>query len=192
MAITEVSARISFLNDSAHLLFACAPETSRYLMMKRNKLAFDNNIDLAETRMSKTCNACGTMMIIGWQGSISNVSGISNEKKKKRKKVADKKQQPRLLIYECNTCHRKTRQILSTNLKTLKDRRSLKMTQLKLESFKNNSEAESKPQNLSTPTLSTRKRRKTKKITLETLIEQKKDPQPSSFGFDLMDFLKKA
>ncbi|POS85281.1 hypothetical protein EPUL_004032, partial [Erysiphe pulchra] len=192
MMTSEVSARIRFLNESANLLFKSAPETSRYLMTKRNKLAWDNNVDIAETNLSKTCNACGTLMIIGWLGAISIEPGIPKRQKRQRKKVEIKKQQPRILIYECNTCHRKTRQNLGSRLITVKERKSLRISSLQTQCLPNKYESEPNTQNISMLASSTRKRRRTKKNTLETILEQKRKPQSSLFGLDLMDFLKKA
>ncbi|RKF61428.1 putative rnase p rpr2 rpp21 snm1 subunit domain-containing protein [Erysiphe neolycopersici] len=190
MTTTETSARIRFLNQSAQLLFKSAPETSRYLMTKRNKLALDNNVDITETKLSRTCNACGSLMIIGWHGAISIDPGIHKRQKKHPKKMENKKQ-PRALIYECNTCHRKTRQNLGFRLRTVKERKSLKISTLQTEDLPNNCEPRPKTQNNSMLASNTRKRRRTKKNTLETLIEQKRNPQSTSYGFDLMDFLKK-
>ncbi|RKF54474.1 putative rnase p rpr2 rpp21 snm1 subunit domain-containing protein [Golovinomyces cichoracearum] len=190
---SDMSARIRFLNDSAHLLAASAPETSRYLMLKRNALASDNNIDPVETNMSKTCNACGTLMIIGWQGTVYIESRGTGKKMKDSRQRAKKRQRSRTLVYECNTCHRKSRDDLNSSLKSrqkLKSSRSKPIPSMKKPS---NHEQEKNSHVALTPPSGIRKvNRKRKNNTLEALIAKKKSSQTSSVDFDLMDFLKKA
>ncbi|TQS36872.1 hypothetical protein Golomagni_02669 [Golovinomyces magnicellulatus] len=190
---SDMSARIRFLNDSAHLLAVSAPETSRFLMLKRNALALDNNIDPVETNMSKTCSACGTLIIIGWQGTAYIESRGTGKKMRDSRQRANKRERSRTLVYECNTCHRKSRNDLKSSLMT---RQKLKSSRCKpIHSIKkpSNHEQEKNPHVALAPPSGIRKaNKKRKNNTLEALIAKKKSSQTSSVDFDLMDFLKKA
>ncbi|TAQ85992.1 hypothetical protein B7494_g5680 [Chlorociboria aeruginascens] len=85
MASPELSARLRFLNDAAHLLATTAPATSRHLMSRCNSLLFENNIEPAESEKLKACGACGTIMIVG----VAATFKVETQKPRSRKRNRD-------------------------------------------------------------------------------------------------------
>lgn len=65
MATLNLQARLSYLTDAAHLLAASAPETSSYLMNKRNSLTAKHGIAISDVEKQHACVACGNILIPG-------------------------------------------------------------------------------------------------------------------------------
>ncbi|CAI4212561.1 unnamed protein product [Parascedosporium putredinis] len=65
MATLNLQARLSYLTDAAHLLAASAPETSSYLMDKRNSLTAKHGIAISDVEKQHACAACGNILIPG-------------------------------------------------------------------------------------------------------------------------------
>ncbi|KAL7624144.1 hypothetical protein AAE478_005701 [Parahypoxylon ruwenzoriense] len=80
---------LSFLTDAAHLLAKTAPETSAYLMTRRNSLMFNNDLEQSDMQRQHVCGACGHIMIPG-QGSElqtgANKATQGNKKMEKKKR----------------------------------------------------------------------------------------------------------
>ncbi|KAF4637010.1 hypothetical protein G7Y89_g1079 [Cudoniella acicularis] len=112
MASVELSARLRYLSDSAHLLAATAPATSKHLMSRHNALLFENGLDPSEEQKRRTCGACGTILIIGWEGSMKIQHLQSRQKNGKN----GKNDVPaKAMVYTCDCCGRKTRQPITTS-----------------------------------------------------------------------------
>lgn len=194
MAAPELSARLRYLNDSAHLLVATAPSTSRYMMSSCNALMFDRNIDQSETQRRKICGACGTIMILGWEGTVQL------ESQKQRRKENDKKKDApnarKAIVYKCEACSRKTRFPIPPPVPRNKIRAQRQMPS-------SGTGATNLPQAKASSTTSTplstnassKKRAKARKQGgLGAILAQRKasEPSRSGFGLDLMDFMKKT
>lgn len=190
MTSTDLSARLRFLNDSAHLLLTSAPETSRFLMLKRNALALEKNIDIMRSEFPRTCEACGAIMLVGWHGTAHIES--QNDRKRQRIHLRESyEKQPRTLVYECNICHEKSRHSLQTKSLPQRIPTSFTPSSAQAEEKKTTRCQLVTPKNASVSS-SSQKRKKTKKNTLEAIMKQKKAIQTTSPGYDLMDFMRKS
>lgn len=190
----EQSARLRYLNDSAYLLAATAPETSRYLMSKCNAQILDNGMEQSDSQRRQACGACGTIMILGWRVSIHVDGHITGRKTGKVQKESQKPKpkSQKDMVYSCTSCGRETRFTIPTPPSVKRKKTSV---------YQNTAKAAvpspSLPENAAvtaSANLSRKKRAKAKKGGLGALLANKKasDAQQSGFGLDLMDFLKKA
>jgi ribonuclease MRP protein subunit SNM1 len=194
MASPELSARLRYLNDSAHLLTTTAPATSRYMMSSCNALMFDRNIDQSETQRRKVCGACGTIMILGWECTVQLES-----QKRRRKKGDQSKDAPnssKAIVYKCESCSRETRFPIPLPAPRNKMRSQRQMPSsgtgaMNLLQAKANSTT-STP--LSTNASSKKRAKARKQGGLGAILAQKKasEASRSGFGLDLMDFMKKT
>jgi ribonuclease MRP protein subunit SNM1 len=192
MAAPELSARLRYLNESAHLLATTAPETSRHLMSKHNSLMFDNNLDPTESQRRKACGACGTIMVSGWQGKVEVDSQGARRGKRRPSVQASKKPS---VVYTCNSCSRKTRFLLNSSSKPARH----KAVPSQLISSSIGKVASTAPITDVNPTTSTanssskKRAQSRKKSGLGAILAKQRTSQSAGtgFGLDLMDFMKK-
>jgi RNase P subunit RPR2 len=191
MESAALSTRLRYLNDSAHLLATTAPATSRHLVSRCSALIFEHELDLSEAQRRKACRACGTIMILGWEGTLQTEARPSSRRRKTPRDDQDMKQ-TKALVYKCETCGRKTRFPLcappqnSKQKPGLSDSRSMSTSQALTKPSPGSSVSEAKS--------SRKKRAKARKQDgLKALLDAKKSgPEASGFGLDLMDFMKKS
>ena len=189
MVSPELSARLRFLNESAHLLATTAPTISRQLTSRCNALMTDNTLDTSEAQRLNACGACGTIMIVGWEGTKKMESQPARRGKALRDGQAVK--QTKALVYLCETCGKKTRFPLSTKSQAYKHELTTSglRSNITSQSSTKPSPASSAPEAKS----SSKKRAKAKKRGgLEAILAAKKAGDSSGFGLDLMDFMKKS
>jgi RNase P subunit RPR2 len=189
MSSAELSARLRYLNDAAHLQATAAPSTSRHLRSRCNALMAENELSLAETHRREACGACGTLTILGLRATMR--SETQPARRRRARPGSPATQQTKSLLYECNTCSRKTRFPLSNPLPATRHKttsvnsRSILTSQplTKLVSGSSVSETRS----------SSKKRTKARKRGgLKALLAAKNSVhRVSGFGLDLMDFMKK-
>ncbi|CZT08197.1 hypothetical protein WAI453_002200 [Rhynchosporium graminicola] len=183
----ELSARLRFLNDSAHLLATNSPATSRYLMSRHNALLYDSKIELSDAQKQKACGACGTIMILGWEATIAIEKSSKRGTARKEAKVGN--HQPRAMVYSCTTCFRKTR--FSTGMsKPARRRRTTLHSTNKLPALM----PPFQTKDAKTPAKSGSKGKSRKKGVLDAMMARSQASQPSSsgFGLNLSDFMKKS
>ncbi|TVY49943.1 hypothetical protein LOCC1_G000472 [Lachnellula occidentalis] len=191
MAAPEVSARLRYLNDSAHLLAATAPETSRHLMSRHDSLLFDSNLNPPNTQKRKACGACGTIMILGWNG-VLEIEQPGRKNKRRQGKVSNPQ---RAVVYTCNCCGSKTRNSFPTPPQKYKPgTKSSKTVPISATASSRT------PQTKDTPSLgqslnsNSKKRAKSRKQgSLQAILAKQKAAEGASasgFGLDLMDFMK--
>ncbi|PMD35334.1 hypothetical protein L207DRAFT_436121 [Hyaloscypha variabilis F] len=167
MSSLELSARLRFLNDSAHLLVTAAPSTSRHLRSRCNALMSENELAPSETNKRDACGGCGTIAILGWEGTMHTESQSSQQKKIRLNGQPAK--QTKTMVYQCKTCGRKTRLPLGTP----------------------SSATRRKP--ISSEPRFKKRAKARKRGGLEALLAARKpDSAASGFGLDLMDFMKKS
>ncbi|KAI1420884.1 hypothetical protein F5Y12DRAFT_86061 [Xylaria sp. FL1777] len=65
MTTDALPATLSFLTDAAHILMSASPETSAHLMLQRNSLMFNNNLNQSDVQRQRVCGCCGHIMIAG-------------------------------------------------------------------------------------------------------------------------------
>lgn len=192
MASPELSARLQFLKEAAHLLVLPAPETSRHLMLKHNSLLSDHNHGPFEGQQS-SCSACGTIMVVGWEGRLEIESvgrkskkGKKGDKEGKGKMMAKPQPKPsKTMVYTCDTCKRVSR--FPMDLPTKPARHNLSSRQPQPSEIPTE-----KPS--ATPS-NVKKRSKSKKGGLAAILAKQKESGANStggFGLNLMDFMKKS
>lgn len=188
MSSPEVRARLRYLNDSAHLLATIAPSTSRHLQSRCDALISEKELDSSDAHRQNACAACGTIMILGWEGTMQTKPRPSRRRKAQHDGQAVK--HTKALIYECKTCYQKTRFPFSGPPQVTRDKatsydsRALSTSELLI-----------KPSPVSLATKSSGKKRAKarKRGGLEALLAAKgTNREVSGFGLDLMDFMKKS
>lgn len=189
MASPALSARLRYLNDSAHLLVSTAPVTSKYMMSQCNSLMFEHNLEQSESQKRNVCGACGTIMILGWHGTLEVESQRFRRRNKGRLEQRPRGETTRAMVYTCGSCGRKTKQRL--NIPAPVTRRKSQLPQAgPLSSMRHPSTPSTAP----SANASSKKRAKTRKQGgLEAILAKYKaaESRGSGFGLDLMDLMKK-
>lgn len=190
MSSPELSARLRYLNDSAHLLATAAPSTSRHLRSRYDTLMAENELAPLNAHRRDACGACGTIMMLGWQATMQTEAQSSRWRTARHGGPAVK--QTKTIIYECKTCHRKTRFLLGNPpLATRQRSISSNVTSMSTSQRLNKRiPSSSGPEAMS----NSKKRAKTRKRGgLRALLAAKKaGPEAAGFGLDLMDFMNKS
>jgi RNase P subunit RPR2 len=192
MTSPELSARLRYLNDSAHFLANTSASTSRYLISQRNTLMFDSEIELPDSHRQRTCGACGTILIIGWQTTAQ-----VQTQRARRQKGSNKTARPirsKHMVYTCESCSRTTRITMPPPV----GRHATKPTSKPLKATAETS-TPLKPTSTAVTTLTTvnssskQRAKARKKGGLEAILANKKanEARNSGFDFSFSDFLKK-
>lgn len=190
MASQELSARLRFLHDSAHLLATAAPATSRHLMSKCNSILFDSGLDQSDAQKRQACGCCGNIMILGHEATLRVQVQPHRMKSGKAQKHAASSQKE--LVYTCNVCDRATRFKMPT---PAVKRRSMVGPSSKTKiSVPSQPAISQSPPVVTSTNASSKKRAKARKGGLGALLASKKaaEAQQSGFGMDLLDFMKKS
>ncbi len=200
MSSPALSARLKYLNDSAHLLATTAPQTSAYLMSRCNNLMFDNDLDQTEGHRRHVCGACGNITVLGWTGTRL----VEKLKTRKARRIVtskqDKlgKQRAKAIIYKCELCSRDTRQDINTIApRSLQAGTKALRVVLDVSTPSSNEETPGKTASSAMSNASSRKRAKVRKLGgLQALLAKNKDTRGrgsgGGFGLDLLDLMKKA
>lgn len=196
MSSLELASRLQFLQDAAHLLLLPAPETSRHLMLKHDSLMSEHNLNPSDERQN-SCGACGTIMVVGWEGRL-DIEYVRTKRKKGKQGDNEEKRDTiglptpkasKTMSYTCDSCRRTTRFPMDLPTKPARYNPSSRRPQpskIPLEKPSTTS---------STTTSNVKKRTKAKKGGLAAILAKQKESQTSStggFGLDLMDFMKKS
>ncbi|KAK0109720.1 hypothetical protein ONS95_002399 [Cadophora gregata] len=185
MEPSELSVRLRYLNDSAHLLATTSPTASRYLMNRHNALMFDSKIELSQEQKTKACGACGTITTLGWEASSEN---DIQRKKRKGRLGSQVTKLPKAMVYSCGICSKKTRIPTGTSKPGRRSKVPLQSTTISTAPTPQAPSGET-----SNPPQKAAKRKQRKKGVLEAILARN-HPQPSNtgFGLDLSDFMKKT
>ncbi len=208
MASATVTARLKFLDASAHHYSTLAPATSAHLMLERMTVATENEIAPPKgADPNVACGACGTIRIPGWTSRITindrSKSKVSSKTKKRRSSATVKCPAEKHVVVECLTCHRKT----TTPMQSSRGHRfgrprihnaastsgTISAEPALLSAPKVGNQVQISPNPVSV-NISSKKRAKTRKQSgLQAMLDKSKGTGSSSgFGFDLMDFMKQA
>ncbi|KAG4444495.1 hypothetical protein IFR05_000086 [Cadophora sp. M221] len=187
----ELSTRLRYLNESAHLLATTAPTTSRYLMSRHNALMYDSKIELSESQKKKACGACGTIMILGWEATLQ--TEVRSKKGKAARKEREAAGYVRTMVYTCGTCSKKTRFPTSISKPIRRKKAALSSTSTSTAPAPA-SAPQSQSNDSSTPSKKAPKRKSRKKGVLDAILARSQAPQATSsgFGLDLSDFMRKS
>ncbi|KAI0130992.1 hypothetical protein F4814DRAFT_445134 [Daldinia grandis] len=196
MANEALPQSLAFLTDAAHLLVKTAPETSAYLMTRRDSLIFHNDLEQSVLQRQRVCGACGHIMIPG-QGSELNIETKMKAQRKKMKKKNDGLKNTLTAElrkkFTCGMCGRYT-DIVLPPVAPISRRRPLKPAKpLSLGAAHRNTPTPTEPARVSA-SASSKKRAKSRKQGLQALLQQAQSsaskPQ-SGLGLSLSDFMSK-
>ncbi len=111
---SNLSAQLKFLTDASHLLAAAAPETSAYLMRRRNNLMVNHDLELSDVQRQHACTSCGHIMILG-QGTKLEFEPRKSFHSRTRSRVATRQPPDRGMskVFICASCSRETRVAMS-------------------------------------------------------------------------------
>lgn len=189
---TDLSKRLHFLNDAAHLLIKSAPETSSYLMDSRRSLMANNGVRRSDAEKQQSCIGCGQIVVVG-QGTslkIETVGQVQSRKVKTRatsKSKHNKTNDPPALCktYTCERCGAFTRITLPKPAAPLRREAGRRTRAL------------SKPgppavvAKQPTANTNSKKRAKARKAGLQALVDDRPKSGLGS-GLSLSSFLKKS
>ncbi|PQE21465.1 RNAse p rpr2 rpp21 snm1 subunit domain-containing protein [Rutstroemia sp. NJR-2017a BBW] len=183
MESSELTARLRYLNETAHYLATSAPATSKHLMSQCNSLMCEAEVEQPEPQSRRSCLACGTIITSGW-GGVAKVQPTAS-RKKSRKQESKK---PSSREKSMTTRHRLEPAPLISRAK-----------KAALPSVSVSKPAATALNNPSVPSANananSKKRAKTRKLGgLGALLANKKasEARSSGFGLDLMDLMKQT
>lgn len=126
MLFQDLSPHVNFLNDAAHLLSQASPQTSAFLMRRRNELLVENDVPISDAQRQHVCSSCGHILVPG-QGDMLRINPDKTPRNKFRvgkqsqlqKKLAastpsakEQRHQARAAVSKvitCRQCYRPTR-----------------------------------------------------------------------------------
>ena len=201
MADAATAAKLRFLNASAHHYLTSAPATSTHLMLQRNLEVADNGLVLREDEGSRSCRACGSILIPGRTSRTSIISdGVSKNKARSKKRSAEREvEKPiKFVKIDCLVCYRFEKKPLQRPTDS-SVRKSGKATAqpTPLTVTRAGVTDPASPQSLKpvTTNASSKQRAKARKHGgLQAMLEKSKASSiPSSgFGLDLLDLMKQS
>jgi hypothetical protein len=75
MTSNEATATLRFLTDAGHLLAGAVPETSAYLLRRRNELMFEHEMPLSDRQRQNVCGCCGHIVLLGLGSELQVEAG---------------------------------------------------------------------------------------------------------------------
>jgi hypothetical protein len=175
----------AFLESSSRYMAISSPSTSAHLMTERIALRTDSEHAAAKDLRDNVCNACGTLMVLGWNATMGHgQKPCSNTTQRPIRK------RQRRLIQVCRVCHRQTVTALGVKVNAVKGGQP---TSSPSTTSKHPVEA---PATLNKAAEKTSGKQRAKarkeKSGLQALLNKSKQTSASSstFKLDLMDFMK--
>lgn len=199
MAHNEQTATLSFLTDAAHLLATTAPETSAYLMSRRNDLMFEHEIPLPDKQRQHVCSCCGHIMLPGKGSRLQVKSEIRPSRKNKSRPTGSTGGGPNpgpTKALTCGHCGRLTNVKLPAPAPI--SRRKVKVEKATKGSGSLGSSTTAQVQEpasqKTSSNASSKKRAKSRKAGLQALLDQSnasRNSRPGGLGLSLADFMAK-
>lgn len=203
MTSSELAATLSFLTDAGHVLAATAPETSAYLLSRRNGLMFEHEMAPSDKQREHVCTCCGHIMLLG-QGSSLRFKqqkgpkwGHGSTRRSKPKPLQSRPSQPRVGLFKtttCGYCSRATEVELPTPAPI--SRRNTKVQKVSVPSMTGVDSSlppQEAPLQKTGANASSKRRAKSRKAGLQALLDQSDAARGSrpGFGLSLADFMEK-
>ncbi|KAL8365522.1 hypothetical protein RB595_004373 [Gaeumannomyces hyphopodioides] len=204
--LDHLAGQMSFLTDAAHLLAKSAPETSAYLMSRRNALLLCHDIPLSDVQRQHVCTSCGHIIIPG-HGDALKVEAAATVRSKRKSR---QRQNPKALAlpasgpvggsrerqgssktYTCGMCHRYTTITLPPAPVVVRRRPNVAAASAAPSSSKpatGDAEAEKAQPSANS---SSKKRAKSRRAGLQALLSQAQKDNVKKPGLSLADFMKK-
>lgn len=209
----DLSARLKYLHEAAHVMALASPETSSFLESQYSHLLAENDLLPPESRKREVCGACGTILIPGISCTVTQEQIPPSKPKKKGSKVrkpgpSEANRCCKMKIYSCLRCSSKARLQIPSSKARMGIRKPTKAsaaetpTPTPTPTTAALSSAESgattapvtAPANLApaAANASSKKRAKARKGGLQALLaSSKKETKPSTgFGLGLMDLMR--
>jgi hypothetical protein len=205
MAHNEQTTTLSFLTDAAHLLATTAPETSAYLMSRRNELMFEHEMPLSDKQRHHVCTCCGHIMLLGKGSRLQVKSEIRPSKKNKSRSIGSTgpphNPGPTKAI-TCGHCGRLTNIKLPApapiSRRKVKVEKVTKTLGASGPSTTAHAQAQAHAQETASQkassNASSKKRAKSRKAGLQALLDQSsasRNSRPGGLGLSLADFMAK-
>ncbi|KAL2130532.1 hypothetical protein VTI74DRAFT_6273 [Chaetomium olivicolor] len=205
MASSELMASLRFLTDAGHLLATTAPETSAYLMSRRNNLMFEHEMPLSDKQRQHVCTCCGHIMLLGQASELYVRPGERKTTRKRRSKRATKGKGGEALrlprssgptkAISCGHCGRVTEVKLPTPAPIPRRKAVVNLEKLAKRSVPGASSSLSNtphemPSQKPSASASSKKRAKSRKAGLQALLNQSNASKPG-LGLSLADFMAK-
>lgn len=186
MLFTDIAPQAHFLSDAAHLLATASPETSAFLMSRRNELLVENDIAVPDTQRQRVCSCCGHVMIPGSSSTLRIETDKAHDQRERARPGGIFK------VMTCGHCGRDSRMKLDGPRRISRHKKLAQPAATHPAARPQSSEpASGKP---SSANASSKKRAKNRKAGLQALLDQKQASAASSksgFGLSLSDFMKK-
>ncbi|KAK0651451.1 hypothetical protein B0T16DRAFT_79715 [Cercophora newfieldiana] len=204
MASDELSPALRFLSDAGHLMATASPETSAFLMKKRDALLFEHEIPLTETQRQHVCTCCGHIMIPGRGSKLE----FKNEKPASKRSAAAGRRRPNqpkgtepqnslAKVITCGHCGRLTEVKFPAPAPISRRNMKAKVTKPILSGAASTQTriSQEEPSQKGNANASSKKRAKSRKAGLQALLEQSNASKGSNMGLglglSLADFMKK-
>lgn len=191
MLFEDIAPQAHFLGDAAHLLAITSPETSAFLMSRRNELLVENDIAIPDAQRQCVCSCCGHVMVLGHDSTLRIETNRALRSKTKSRQHQEQHTPPGGIskIATCGRCGR------DCNVKLNGPGRISRHKKVAQSAITEHA----KQSRLSEPAkpsanASSKKRAKNRKAGLQALLDQKQGSTTSSspgFGLSLSDFMKK-
>ncbi|KAL8336751.1 hypothetical protein RB601_008305 [Gaeumannomyces tritici] len=204
--LDHLAGQMSFLTDAAHLLAKSAPETSAYLMSRRNALLLCHDIPLSDVQRQHVCASCGHIIVPGHGDALKvEAAAAVRSKRKSRQRqtpnapaplpaglgAGSKERQGSSKKYTCGMCHRYTTITLPPAPVVVRRRQNVAAASAAASSSKpttGNAEVEKTQPSANS---SSKKRAKSRKAGLQALLSQAQKDNVKKPGLSLADFMKK-
>ena len=197
--MADVTSRLDFLNDAAHLLAKSAPETSSHLLTARNAVLLENGLERSDADRQHSCGACGQVFILG-QGASLKLEATGEKHPTRRRKQAKQKAKEELSaqgaetvreaalakIFTCDRCGAFTRIRMAKPVAPRKRAVGMaKPEQATVTAMENPTTSKA------AANANSKKRAKARKSGLQALLDENKKQSGPGIGLTLGHFLKK-
>jgi hypothetical protein len=193
MSSSNLTPHLVYLTDAAHLLAVTAPETSAYLMRRRNGLMIAADLPQSDVQKQHVCGACGHIMVIGqgdttlqFESDTRHYQGKSSKSKPKSDSISQGSKSGPSKLTTCGLCGRHTKVKLPPPTRAISRKKATKATAT---AMMHDVEAK-KP--APSANASSKKRAKSRKAGLQALLDQTHSNRAQAgLGLSLADFMKK-
>lgn len=188
MLFTDLAPQAHFLSNAAHLLATTSPETSAFLMSRRNELLVENDIAIPDSQQQRVCSCCGHIMVPGHGSTLRIETGKVMRPRTKSRHHQGQRAMPGGIskVMTCGHCGKESRMKLDGPSRISRHKKAAQAVVPQARQAQ-----PSEPAKVSA-SASSKKRAKNRKAGLQALLDQKQSSAPSSgFGLSLSDFMKK-
>ena len=188
MAPTSSGHRIQYLENASQSLLTTSPAISAHLQMVRNNVADQNEDRRSAQRSSRSCTACGTILVLGWTCEPIRDALL---KRTRKDRIAKRIPGLKTIKWTCSRCDAIT--VFEAAKPERRHTEKVIPTQATTTAFVQPVADKPKVQALLHPESTSKKRARLKRSSLQSMLLNQQKPrskQPEGFGLDLMDLMK--